>query len=177
MIPGAILGLIAQYLAGIGSDYVIKQMVKRNKGRYEPEYRLLLMIPQTIFSVVGIIGFGMSVARERPLWVVLFFYACVAFSAPFGSLASIGYLVDAMPTRNQEALVSTMLARSVMTIFFASYINGWLDHYGVESVFIAFGIFSTIISALTIPFYVYGKVLRTWISGWKLLKKLESTLA
>lgn len=152
---------------------MIKKMMQRNRGQYEPEYRLLLMIPQTIFSVIGILGFGISVEHGKPLWIVLIFYACVAFSSPFGHLASIGYLVDAMPDLNQEALVSAMFVRSILTIVFASSINGWLDRFGTQRVFIAFGIFSFFISTLTIPFYILGKHCRAWISNVAVFKQVE----
>ena len=45
---GAILGFI---VAGLLSDWSTRFMIRQNKGVYEPEFRILLVIPQLIFVV------------------------------------------------------------------------------------------------------------------------------
>lgn len=54
---GALLGFI---LAGLLSDSSAKLMTKRNKGIYEPEFRLVLVIPQLVFGCAGLYGFGIT---------------------------------------------------------------------------------------------------------------------
>lgn len=52
---GALLGLL---LAGMLSDWSVNIMAHRNNGIYEPEFRILLVIPQMIIGLIGLFGFG-----------------------------------------------------------------------------------------------------------------------
>ena len=52
---GAVLGFI---IAGILSDWTTKLMIKRNGGIFEPEFRIVLVIPQMILGCAGLYGFG-----------------------------------------------------------------------------------------------------------------------
>ena len=61
MYTGAFIGaLIGFFLAGILSDTSAKLLTKLNKGTYEPEFRLLLVIPQLILGCAGLYGFGIT---------------------------------------------------------------------------------------------------------------------
>ena len=168
MLPGAASGLLAQFLAGLLSDFLAKSLARRNRGIYESEFRLWLMVPQAIFSFSGFLGFGISIQHGKPLWLVLLFYSMVTFSVPFGSLASLTYLVDSLPDHCPEALVSTVVVKSGFVLLFATFINGWLDRFGVERVFVVLGALNLFISLTTIPFYIWGKVMRmrTHRSPW-----------
>lgn len=52
---GALLGFV---LCGVLSDSSAKWLTKKNKGVYEPEFRILLVIPQLLFGGIGLYGFG-----------------------------------------------------------------------------------------------------------------------
>lgn len=52
---GAVLGFI---VAGLLSDWSAKLLTKWNKGVYEPEFRIILVIPQLLVGVTGLYGFG-----------------------------------------------------------------------------------------------------------------------
>jgi len=54
---GALLGFV---LAGVLSDSSAKYMTKLNRGIYEPEFRLVLVISQLIFGCAGLYGFGIT---------------------------------------------------------------------------------------------------------------------
>jgi len=62
-------GILGTAVAGKVSDIVVKAMAKRNGGLYEPEFRLLMAIPVTITTVVGLMGFGWSAEVKDP-WIV-----------------------------------------------------------------------------------------------------------
>jgi MFS family permease len=173
-LPGALVGLVGQLLGGLASDHLVKRMTRANADLCEPEFRLVLMIPQAIFSTIGFIGFGWTVACGMPLWLVLSFYASVSFSVAFGALSSMTYLMDSMPsiTLVQPAIVSVLLFRSYFNLLLASKMNGWLQHYGAKRVFIALGLANLAISLGTIPFYIYGKKMRFWSTTNRKLQKL-----
>ncbi|KAL8985464.1 MAG: hypothetical protein Q9205_000849 [Flavoplaca limonia] len=54
---GAILGFI---LSGLLADWSTKLLIKRNKGVYEPEFRIVLVALQLVFGCVGLYGFGVT---------------------------------------------------------------------------------------------------------------------
>jgi MFS family permease len=91
---GAILGLI---LSGLLSDWINKVMIKLNKGKYEPEFRILLVLFQLIFSGIGLYGFGIVAQDiERYGWLIAeVFFMFVVMGMVMGAVASALYIVDA----------------------------------------------------------------------------------
>ena len=91
---GAILGFI---LSGLLADWSTKVMIRRNNGVYEPEFRLVLVIAQLVFSCAGLYGFGITgnnVAKYG--WFLPdFFFALVVMGMVLGAVASALYIVDA----------------------------------------------------------------------------------
>ena len=62
-------GILGTAVAGKVSDMIVKIMAKRNGGLYEPEFRLLMALPVTITTVIGLMGFGWSAEVHDP-WIV-----------------------------------------------------------------------------------------------------------
>jgi MFS family permease len=72
---GAILGFV---VAGALSDWSAKFLTRKNGGIYEPEFRLILVIPQLVFGCTGLFGFGITAAKiidYNWFWPVFFFGA------------------------------------------------------------------------------------------------------
>lgn len=91
---GAVLGFL---LAGLLADWSAKVMTKRNKGVFEPEFRIVLVIAQMIFGCAGLYGFGITahdVTRYGWFWPD-FFYALEVMGMVLGAVASALYIVDA----------------------------------------------------------------------------------
>lgn len=91
---GSLLGLV---LSGLLSDSMNKIMIKLNGGKYEPEFRILLVVFQLIFNGIGLYGFGI-VAQDvgRYGWLVTdVFFAFVIIGMVMGAVASALYIVDA----------------------------------------------------------------------------------
>lgn len=57
---GSLLGFV---IAGVLSDWSAKYMTRKNGGIYEPEFRLVLVIPQLVFGSIGLFGFGVTASR------------------------------------------------------------------------------------------------------------------
>jgi MFS family permease len=91
---GSILGLV---IAGAYTELTTRFMVRRNNGRYEPEFRILLVIPTLIFAAIGLFGFGITSARVAHYgWIVPeVFLAFIVASMVMGATASAQYLLDA----------------------------------------------------------------------------------
>lgn len=89
---GAILGFI---LSGLLSDWSTKFMIRRNKGVYEPEFRIFLVIPQLIFGCIGLYGFGATSYHVKHWIWPDFFFALEVMGMVIGAVASALYIVDA----------------------------------------------------------------------------------
>ena len=91
---GAILGFV---LSGLLSDWSTKWMIRRNKGIYEPEFRIILVLAQLVLGCAGLYGFGITganVAKYGWFWPD-FFFALVVMGMILGAVASALYIVDA----------------------------------------------------------------------------------
>ena len=91
---GAVLGFL---LAGLLADWSAKVMIKRNKGVYEPEFRIVLVVAQMVFGCAGLYGFGITsydVNRYGWFWPD-FFFALEVMGMVLGAVASALYVVDA----------------------------------------------------------------------------------
>ena len=91
---GAVLGFI---VAGLLADWTAKLMTKRNRGVYEPEFRIVLVIAQLITGCAGLYGFGITAAGVSHygwFWPD-FFYALEVMGMVLGAVASALYIADA----------------------------------------------------------------------------------
>ena len=91
---GAIVGFV---LSGLISDPTTRWLTRRNHGVYEPEFRLVLVIPQLILGCAGLYGFGITSADVDTygwFWPD-FFFALEVAGMVLGAVASALYIVDA----------------------------------------------------------------------------------
>ncbi|KAL9605116.1 MAG: hypothetical protein Q9219_000050 [cf. Caloplaca sp. 3 TL-2023] len=94
---GAILGFL---VSGLLADWSTKLMIKRNKGVYEPEFRIVLVVVQLVFGCAGLYGFGVTGANVgRYGWFLPdMFFAFTVGGMVLGAVASALYIVDAHRT-------------------------------------------------------------------------------
>lgn len=91
---GAIIGLV---FAGLLTDSINKAMIRLNGGKYEPEFRILLVAFQLVFSAMGLYGFGWTASDvERYHWLLPdVFFAFLIIGMVMGAVAASLYIVDA----------------------------------------------------------------------------------
>nr|POE51538.1 protein hol1 [Quercus suber] len=153
---GAILGFV---LAGALSDPLVKFMTKRNHGIYEPEFRLVLVIPQLILGCAGLYGFGITAGntfRYGWLWPD-FFFALEVMGMVIGAVASALYLVDAHRDIAVEGFTCLLIFKNIFSFGLTYSAYDWLNHAGVRPVFIALGSVQVGICCLTIPMCKSGE--------------------
>lgn len=153
---GSILGL---GLSGFYSEFVTNWMIRLNKGKYEPEFRLLLVIPTTVFAAVGLYGFGITANNiYRYGWLIpTVFIAFIIISMVMGAIASAQYILDAHRDISVEAFTCLLIFKNLFSFLLAYKAYTWVFEGGVNQMFIAFGSIEMGICALTIPMYVFGK--------------------
>lgn len=94
-LSGFIGVLISSLFIGPLSDRTIVWLSKRNKGIYEPEMRLWLVLLSTPVFTLGILLFGLGLAHNKS-WVVLAFgYGILCAAITPASSLSLTYLTDA----------------------------------------------------------------------------------
>ncbi|KAE8152118.1 putative MFS transporter [Aspergillus avenaceus] len=169
---GSILGLV---LSGLLSDSINKIMIKLNKGRYEPEFRILLVIFQLVFCGAGLYGFGI-VAQDvgKYGWLVVdVFFALVIIGMVMGAVASALYIVDAHREIAIEAFTCMLIFKNMFSFVLTFYAYDWLVSNGIKPAFLAISSIQMGFCALSIPMYVFGKWNRSYFARYDILKSLH----
>ncbi|KFY13293.1 hypothetical protein V492_03369 [Pseudogymnoascus sp. VKM F-4246] len=108
---GALIGF---FIAGALADWSAKFMTRRNGGIYEPEFRIVLVIPQLIFGCAGLYGFGIVATDQLKYhwaWSV-FFYCLEVMGMVVGAVASSLYIIDAHRTIAIEAFTCLLIFKN-----------------------------------------------------------------
>ncbi|EPE24482.1 MFS general substrate transporter [Glarea lozoyensis ATCC 20868] len=165
-------GILGTAVAGKVSDMIVKRMTKRNGGLYEPEFRLVMGIPITITTVIGLMGYGWS-AHEHDAWIVpTIFFGIISFGCSLASTTSITFCVDSYRQYAGEALVTLNFSKNIFHgLVFSLFFNHWLEADGSRTVFIWLGVIQLIFMASTIPMYIFGKRARMWTVRMNLMER------
>lgn len=91
---GAIFGFV---IAGALADWSAKFLTRKNKGVYEPEFRILLVIPQFIFGCAGLYLFGITAPRLMEFhWIIpIVAFGLEVCGMVIGAVSASLYIVDA----------------------------------------------------------------------------------
>lgn len=163
---GSILGLV---FSGLLSDWINKRMIKLNKGTYEPEFRIILVFFQLLFSGIGLYGFGITAENvKRYGWLIPdVFFAFVVMGMVMGAVSSALYIVDAhrmlsvssfrvlLTLTGQisvEAFTCMLFFKNVFSFVLTFFAYDWLVvKAGSRAPFIAIGTIQVGICLLAIP--------------------------
>ncbi|KUL83666.1 hypothetical protein ZTR_11062 [Talaromyces verruculosus] len=154
---GSILGLV---FSGLLSDWINKRMIKLNKGTYEPEFRIILVFFQLLFSGIGLYGFGITAENvKRYGWLIPdVFFAFVVMGMVMGAVSSALYIVDAHRQISVEAFTCMLFFKNVFSFVLTFFAYDWLVvKAGSRAPFIAIGTIQAGICLLAIPMYIFGK--------------------
>jgi MFS family permease len=155
-------GCLGSAVAGRVSDIIVRIMSRRNGGIYEPEFRLVMMIPVMIFVSSGMMGFGWS-SFDKDLWIVpAIFLALIGCGCSMASTIAITYVVDSYKTFASEALVTLNFSKNVLGFLFSLFVVRFFEGSGGRTTFVVFGCIEIFICLFGIPVYIYGKRMRYW---------------
>lgn len=149
---GAVAGFI---ISGLLADPTAKMLTRRNKGIYEPEFRLLLVIPMLVTAGVGLYGFGLTSDRlltgQYSYIVPLVFFASEVGGMVIGTVASSLYIVDAYRDLRVEGFTLMIIFKNVFSCILTFYAYDWIIGAGFRKVFLIVASLQMGICLLTIP--------------------------
>ncbi|KAK9478987.1 major facilitator superfamily domain-containing protein [Lipomyces japonicus] len=176
MYTGAVIGSVIGFvLAGVLSDFAAKYLSRKNNNVYEPEFRILLVIPQAITGVAGIWGFGITASNmyKYSRYLPPFFFGLEACGMILGAVASASYITDAHRDIQVDAFISLLLFKNLYSFALTDKAYSWLLRTGVKNCFIIVGSVQIVISVLTLLFWFVGKRNRALMHKYDILEILH----
>ena len=158
---GSIVGLI---LSGVLTDMINKAMIHLNKGKYEPEFRILLVFPMLIFCAIGLYGFGITASDPYKYgWLIPdVFLGFILIGMVMGAVASALYIVDAHREIAIEAFTCLLIFKNMFSFVLTFYAFTWIFAGGIHEIFIIIASIQLGICLLSIPMYIFGKRNRSY---------------
>ncbi|KAJ5412246.1 uncharacterized protein N7487_006605 [Penicillium crustosum] len=154
---GNTLGVV---YGGLLGDRSILYYAKRNRGYYEPEMRLYILHLPAIFMAGGLIMFGATISRGMHwIWPNV---AGAFFGFGLGSISdtALVLVMDSYREITGDAFTVVAFMRNTVSIAIPFATTPWIQHNGIQNMFIACGIMSLAINAMTIPMVIWGKSAR-----------------
>ena len=166
-------GILGTAVAGKISDLIVRFMARQNGGLYEPEFRLVMAIPVTLATTIGLMGYGWS-AQDRDSWIVpTVFFGIISFGCSLGSTTAITFAVDSYRIYAGEALVTLNFSKNIFHgLVFSLFFTDWLEYDGPKQVFLALGGIQLFFLLWSIPMYIFGKRCRMWTVRKNFVEKL-----
>jgi MFS family permease len=147
-----LLTLLGEIIAGPLNDHICLVLTKKNKGIYEPEFRLPLMVVAAVLGTVGFFGFGATVHYQTHWSGPVLCFGLANMCMAFLSTCVFGYVVDSYRKLNEEAFVA-INARNILTFGLTYFVNTWLAEQGPLVVFCILGSLFLFVCFLTIPLW------------------------
>jgi MFS family permease len=166
----AIGGLLAAIFMSVISDPIIKFCTNRNKGIYEPEFRLLPMVFCLVFTVLGLAlyGYGLQEFWNPPVTAVV--HGVMLFGILIGAIASSAYILDAYRDLSNEVFIMAMAFKNFFFYGMSYYVNNWIATGGPMQMFGVFAGISAFVILLGVPVYVWGKRYRSFWSRHNVMR-------
>lgn len=97
-----ILTIVGQVISGPLNDYLCLYLARKNHGIYEPEFRLVLMIPVFFLGVAGFFGFGASVHYQTHWIGPVLTFGLANMAMAFAGGCCFGYVIDSYQNLAEE---------------------------------------------------------------------------
>ncbi|KAL2192695.1 major facilitator superfamily domain-containing protein [Corynascus similis CBS 632.67] len=156
-----IMTIVGELVSGPLNDWICVYLTRKNRGIYEPEFRLPLMAVSLVLGVVGFYGFGATVHYQTHWTGPVLCFGFANMSMVFASTCVFGYIIDSYRRHNEEALVA-INARNLLTFGLTYFVNDWLAQQGALIVFCILGSLFVFVVLLTIPLWIFGKKFRSF---------------
>ena len=163
-------GLLGSIILGGSLDPLIKWCAKKNKGVYEPEYRLLGMIP-AVTIIIGLCLFGYFAEQGASFYLTAFFHGMDLFGIVCAAISASSYVLDAFRDISAEVFIINMVFKNFLFYGFSYFVNDWTATKGPAIVFYVFGAISAVMVFTAPIFFFWGKKYRSYWCRNNLLRK------
>ncbi|KAJ5832290.1 hypothetical protein N7474_000601 [Penicillium riverlandense] len=159
-LPAFIGTALAAVICGPLSDYLIIYLSKRNKGVYEPEMRLWVILMFAPFVPAGLLMFGIGLNNGQPWPILAVGLGLVGFGVTPACSISLTYLTDAYTAIIADSMVGVTFVRNSISTIFVFALTPWISSAGITGFYISFSVIvSTILLGLVI-FVFFGRKFR-----------------
>jgi MFS family permease len=107
--------IVGSVVGGKISDLLACAKAYRNDGIYEPESRLIMLIPAAISTVVGLAGYGWSIEKLDHWIVPTICFGLIYLGCILGCTVAVTYCLDVHKTSAIEAQVVLSLFKSKLS--------------------------------------------------------------
>ncbi|KAI1051483.1 hypothetical protein LB506_002971 [Fusarium annulatum] len=160
---GSALGTL---ISGWMSDLAAHYMSAFNGGLYEPEFRLVVIIPSAITIAIGAFGLGDAIEHAKSTMVCCVYLALINFGVGAGCTGIVTYTNDVCMDRAGSAFGLAMLIKSSFAFGLTFMLNDYYATKGPMVFFSTWGALTLGICLTTVPLYVFGKRIRSWMGRW-----------
>lgn len=108
-----VLTVVGEVVSGPLNDYICVFLTKRNRGIYEPEFRLVLMIPVLLIGISGFFGFGASVHYQTHWIGPVLTFGLTNMAMAFASGCVFGYVIDSYEKLSEEGMYLFIFPQSL----------------------------------------------------------------
>ncbi|KAH9923125.1 MFS general substrate transporter [Epithele typhae] len=161
---GGLVGIVlAMLVTGPLNDWGIIWISRRNRGVYEPEFRLFFLLTM-LFGVFGYVGWGVGSEHNMP-WIGA--VACITmlnFSMVVSGSASVTYLLDTHRANALHVFALSNFGKNMILYGSTFFANGVVQARGPKFALLVLGAAQAACWAASVPMYVYGKRVRAFIA-------------
>ncbi|KAK5054415.1 hypothetical protein LTR84_001305 [Exophiala bonariae] len=165
-------GVIASLVFGWINDPLIKWCSRKNNGVYEPEYRLLLMVPALVAGI-GLMAFGKLAQDGASIYVTATMHGFVIFGITAATISVCPYALDAYRDMSSEIFVAGIIYKNFLFYGFSYFVNNWTATAGPTTVFYVFGGVVFGLMATTLLVFFFGKKYRALWARNNLMEKMH----
>ncbi|KAL5116025.1 hypothetical protein ACEQ8H_006036 [Pleosporales sp. CAS-2024a] len=163
-------GLLGSLVLGASLDGLIKWCSKQNKGVYEPEYRLLGMIP-AVAIMIGLCLFGHFAQMGASYYLTAFCHGLDLFGIVCAAISASSYVLDSFRDISAEVFIMNMVLKNFLFYAFSYFVNDWTATSGPAVVFYVFAAIAAVMVFIAPIFFFWGKRYRSYWSRHNLLHK------
>ncbi|KAL3489228.1 major facilitator superfamily domain-containing protein [Aspergillus germanicus] len=156
--------IVGSVVGGKISDLLACAKAYRNDGIYEPESRLIMLIPAAISTVVGLAGYGWSIEKLNHWIVPTICFGLIYLGCILGCTVAVTYCLDVHKASAIEAQVVLSLFKNCDGLAFSLFIVDWVKVSGPRNTFLTLAGLHLAFLLATVPMYIYGKGFRIWMS-------------
>ncbi|KAH0833567.1 hypothetical protein AYO21_05245 [Fonsecaea monophora] len=165
-------GILGSIIMGVLSDPFIKWCARRNRGVYEPEYRLIPCV-LGVCSGVGLMLFGHLVSQGASPYACATVHGLMLFGVMFLCIGTSNYALDAYRGMANEIFIASMSVKNLILYGFSYFVNNWTAAVGPQHAFYVWGGVAFALVATVPPMFVLGKKYRSYWARNNLLEKMH----